>query len=38
MFADVIDQGGVAFEYTKGVPNFITDILDLYKFPRVSIV
>lgn len=38
MFADVIDQGGVAFEYTKGVPNFITDILALYKFPRVAIV
>lgn len=38
MFADVIDQGGVSFEYTKGVPNFITDILALYKFPRIAIV
>lgn len=37
MFSDVIDMGNVSFEYTKGVPNFITDILDLYKMPRVAV-
>lgn len=37
MFSDVVDTGAVSYEYTKGVPAFITDILSLYRVPRVAV-